>query len=79
MTSIVERTRLSAGNQVVVPSEIRKKFGLKQGDEVIWALVGNEINIRFVRKRRGALSSLIGKLDMGRTSPDEIDETVSLR
>ncbi len=77
MTVTVERTRLSAGNQVVVPSEIRKKFGLKEGDEVIWALVGNEINIRFVRKRKGALSNLIGKLDMGRTSPNQIDEIVS--
>ncbi len=79
MTSIVEKTRLSAGNQVVVPSEIRKKFGLRQGDEVIWTLVGDEIHIKFVRKRSGALSSLIGKLDMGHTNPDQIDEKVSLR
>ena len=77
MTVTVQRTRLSAGNQIVVPSEIRKKFGLREGDEVIWALVGNEINIRFVRKRKGALSNLIGKLDMGRTSPSQIDEIVS--
>ncbi len=77
MTVTVERTRLSAGNQVVVPSEIRKKFGLRQGDEIVWVLVGNEVNIRFVRKRKGALSSLIGKLDMGPTTPAQIDEVVS--
>ncbi len=77
MTIIVERTRLSAGNQVVVPLVIRKKFGLREGDEIIWALFGNEINIRFARKRKGALSNLIGKLDMGRTNPHQIDEIVA--
>ena len=77
MTVTVERTRLSAGNQVVVPSEIRRRFGLKKGDEVIWALLGDEVHVRFVRKRKNSLSSLIGKLDMGPADPDSIDDAVS--
>ncbi len=77
MTVTVEKTRLSAGNQVVVPSEIRKKFGLKEGDEVIWALLGNDVHVRFLRKRKNSLGGLIGRLDMGPTNPDTIDDVVS--
>ena len=77
MTVTVERTRLSAGNQVVVPSEIRKRFGLRKGDEVIWALLGDDVHVRFLRKRKNSLSGLIGKLDMGPTDPESIDDVVS--
>ena len=77
MTPTVERTRLSAGNRVVVPSEIRRRFGLRPGDEVIWALVGDKVHIRFVRKRKNSLQNLIGKLDMGPTDPGMIDDVVS--
>ena len=76
-TVTVERTRLSAGNQVVVPSEIRRRFGLRPGDEVIWTLLGDELHIRFVRKRKNSLQGLIGKLDMGPTDPGMIDDVVS--
>jgi AbrB family looped-hinge helix DNA binding protein len=77
MSVTVEKTRLSRGNQVVVPAKLRKRFGLKEGDEVVWALLGEEVHVKFVRKRRNALTDLIGKLDMGRTNPDLIDEIVS--
>ncbi len=77
MTVTVERTRVSAGNQVVVPSGIRKQFGVKTGDDVIWAVVGGEVHVRFLKKRKNALSGLVGRLDMGRTGPETIDEVVS--
>ena len=76
-TVTVERTRLSAVNRVVVPSQIRRRFGLRPGDEVIWTLLGDEIHIRFVRKRKNSLQGLMGKLDMGRTDPGLVDDVVS--
>ncbi len=77
MSVTVEKTRLSRGNQVVVPARLRKMFGLKEGDEVVWAVLGGEVQVKFVRRRRNALTGLIGKLDMGHTNPDLLDDIVS--
>lgn len=54
-------TKLSSGFQTVLPAEIREKFGVGPGDEVVWTMIGDEIFVR-VRKRGGEdpLSKLIG-------------------
>lgn len=54
-------TKVSSGFQTVLPSEIRKKFGVGPGDEVVWTLVGDEIFVR-VKKKGGKdpLAKLIG-------------------
>jgi len=54
-------TKVSSGFQTVLPAEIREKFGVGPGDEVVWTVVGDEIFVR-VRKKGGEdpLSKLIG-------------------
>lgn len=54
-------TKVSSGFQTVLPAEIREKFDVGPGDEVVWTVVGNEIFVR-VRKKGGKdpLSKLIG-------------------
>ena len=54
-------TKLSSGFQTVLPAEIRERFGVGPGDEVVWTMIGDEICVR-VRKRGGEdpLSKLIG-------------------
>ncbi|KUO41452.1 MAG: hypothetical protein AVW06_04380 [Hadesarchaea archaeon DG-33-1] len=55
------RTKVSKGFQTVMPAEIREKFGIGPGDEVVWAMFGDEIFVR-VRKVRGKdpLLTLLG-------------------
>lgn len=54
-------TKVSSGFQTVLPAEIRKKFDVGPGDEVVWTLIGDEIFVR-VRKKGGKdpLSRLVG-------------------
>jgi len=54
-------TKLSSGFQTVLPAEIRERFGVGPGDEVVWTMIGDEIFVR-VRKIGGEdpLSKLIG-------------------
>ena len=54
-------TKVSSGFQTVLPAEIRKKFDVGPGDEVVWTVIGNEIFVR-VKKSGGKdpLSKLIG-------------------
>lgn len=54
-------TKISSGFQTVLPAEIRKKFDLGPGDEVVWIVTGDEISVRVRKKsRRDALLDLIG-------------------
>lgn len=72
-------TKVSSGFQTVLPAEIREKFDVGPGDEVVWTVIGNEIFVR-VRKKGGKdpLSKLIGAFPT-KTKADataEIDEVV---
>ena len=72
-------TKVSKGFQTVLPAEIRKKFDIGPGDEVVWTVLGDEIFVR-VRKVRGKdpLLALLGafrtkkKID----ATEEIDAVV---
>jgi len=44
------RTKISKGYQVVVPSELRKQFGIAEGDEVLWIASDRGVTTEF-RKR----------------------------
>ncbi len=48
----VFRTKVSRGYQVAVPSELRKRYGVDVGDEVIWILEDKTVRTDF-RKRSG--------------------------
>jgi AbrB family looped-hinge helix DNA binding protein len=72
-------TKVSRGFQTVLPAEIREKFDVGAGDEVVWIVIGNEIFVR-VRKKSGEdpLYKLIGAFPT-RTKADataEIDAVV---
>ncbi|MFQ6050370.1 MAG: AbrB/MazE/SpoVT family DNA-binding domain-containing protein [Candidatus Hydrothermarchaeota archaeon] len=74
MGVVCEKTKISKGFQVVIPSKIRKEFGLEPEDEVVWILEDKKLSISFRKKKK--LSALIGKIDMGETDPQMIDEVV---
>ena len=52
----VFRTKVSQGYQVAVPVELRKRYGVHVGDEVIWILEGNEVRTNF--RRRPSLENI---------------------
>jgi len=61
MGIIMRRLRVSRGYQITVPSESRKKHGLKPGDEIIWIDTGSEIFLRPLKKIK--LTDIIGKYE----------------
>jgi len=44
------RTRISRGYQVVVPSELRRQYGLAEGDEVLWIASDQGVTTEFRKK-----------------------------
>lgn len=50
------RTKVSQGYQVAVPAELRKRYGVDVGDEVIWILQDNEVKTNF--RRRPSLENI---------------------
>ena len=60
--------RVSRRYQVVIPKEIRKALGIKEGDTVLFEIEGDEIRIRKLRSFLDLEGSLKGKS----LSPEEI-------
>lgn len=52
------KTKISKGYQTVVPKEIRGKFGLKQGDSLLWENRGDEIVVK--PKKKTTIEDIIG-------------------
>jgi AbrB family looped-hinge helix DNA binding protein len=44
------RTKISKGYQVVVPAELRKQFGIAEGDEVLWISSDQGVTTKFRKK-----------------------------
>lgn len=44
------RTRVSRGYQVVVPSQIRKRYGVEVGDELVWVVDDQGVRTDFRKK-----------------------------
>ncbi len=53
--------RVSRRYQVVIPKEIRKALGIKEGDRVVFEIEGDEIRIRKLRNFLELEGSLKGK------------------
>ena len=53
--------RVSRRYQVVIPREIRKALGIKEGDRVLFEIEGDEIRIRKLRNFLELEGSLKGK------------------
>lgn len=64
--------RVSKRYQVVIPKEVRKKLGIKEGDKVVFEIEGDEIRIRKVID----FLSLAGSLKGIKLSPRELREKV---
>jgi len=62
--------RVSKRYQVVIPREIRKVLGIKEGDRVVFEIDGDEIRIRKVRDFMSLAGTLKGKL----LSPGQLRE-----
>ena len=60
--------RVSRRYQVVIPREIRKALGIKEGDKILFEIEGDEIRIRKLRNFLELEGSLKGKS----LSPEEI-------
>lgn len=73
--AVKTRTKISAGFQTTLPAEIREKFKVGPGDEVIWTLVGDEIIVRV--KKRGERDPLLKLLGAFRTKTG-VDATKEL-
>ncbi len=72
----VYKTKISKGAQTVVPSAIRRKYGLKKGGYVEWIMDNEKILVSFT-KGEVKLKDLIGKIDMGKTNHRQIDDVVN--
>jgi bifunctional DNA-binding transcriptional regulator/antitoxin component of YhaV-PrlF toxin-antitoxin module len=44
------RTKISRGYQVVVPSELRKRYNVGVGDEVLWEISKQGVSVRLHKK-----------------------------
>ena len=53
--------RVSRRYQVVIPREVRKALGIKEGDRVLFEIEGDEIRIRKLRNFLELEGSLKGK------------------
>lgn len=53
MSSDEETTRVTRKGQVTIPKELRKEFGLEEGDEVVWQKTDDGIRIRKATQAAG--------------------------
>ncbi len=44
------RTRISKGYQIVVPSELRKRYDVSVGDEVLWEISNKGVSVQLHKK-----------------------------
>ena len=67
-TNSVERihTRISKGYQVVVPSELRKRYGVGVGDAVLWKISSKENEVSIELEKKPSLSAIVALGRSGR-------------
>ncbi|MBE9170020.1 AbrB/MazE/SpoVT family DNA-binding domain-containing protein [Pleurocapsales cyanobacterium LEGE 06147] len=61
------KTQLTKDWQITIPSEIRHRLGLREGDELLLIVTDREIRLRPVKKRR--LSEFRGTLPATKPYP----------
>lgn len=52
MIQMTTKTKISSQGRTVIPVEIREKLGIREGEEVEWALQGKVIVVKLVREER---------------------------
>ena len=63
MTITVKNVKISRGLQITIPAEIREKYRLKEGDELVIVDLGKEIIVRSAKKDAD-LTELIGVFEI---------------
>jgi bifunctional DNA-binding transcriptional regulator/antitoxin component of YhaV-PrlF toxin-antitoxin module len=58
----VFRTKISQGYQVAVPAQLRRKYGIGVGDEIVWMVDDGQVRADFRKK-----PSLEGIVSLGRS------------
>jgi AbrB family looped-hinge helix DNA binding protein len=48
---MISRTKVSRGNLTVVPKDVRKTLGVRQGDILEWSLDGERVIVKPRRRR----------------------------
>jgi bifunctional DNA-binding transcriptional regulator/antitoxin component of YhaV-PrlF toxin-antitoxin module len=55
------RTKISKGFQVVVPAELRKRYDVSVGDEVLWEISKSGISVHLQRRPNLANITALGR------------------
>ena len=67
----VIRSKVSPGFQVAVPSELRKKFAVGVGDEVVWIVEGDQVKADF--RKRPTLEGIVSLGASGRKGANAVE------
>ncbi len=54
------KVQVMGDGQIIIPSEIRQRLGLREGDELLFSLEGDVVRLRPIKRRR--LSEFRGAL-----------------
>ncbi len=69
--------RVGRSYQVVIPKEVRRKLGIKEGDMVIFEIDDDEVKIRKVKNFMNMVGTLKGKLLPPGQLRDKIGEEIA--
>lgn len=67
-------TKISKGFQTVVPSDVRKKFGINPGDIVEWQITKEGVIISF--RKKVTIEDIFGMVDGPKTDAVELKKKV---
>jgi AbrB family looped-hinge helix DNA binding protein len=67
-------TKISKGFQTVVPSDVRKKFGINPGDIVEWQITKEGVKISF--RKKVTIEDIFGMVDGPKTDAVELKKKV---
>jgi AbrB family looped-hinge helix DNA binding protein len=66
-------TQITSGGRIVIPAELRRAMGLKDGDEVLVRLEEGELRISTRRQRLKRAQAMVrSRLDADRSLADEL-------
>lgn len=71
--------KLSEGGRVVIPSEIRKALGLKDGDTVLWDVVDGEARLTTRQARMEKARTLFQRYFPKQEGRSVVDELIAER
>jgi bifunctional DNA-binding transcriptional regulator/antitoxin component of YhaV-PrlF toxin-antitoxin module len=70
------RSKVSPGYQVAVPAELRRKYGIGVGDEVVWILEDEQVKADFRKKPTLENIASLGRSGKKGTSAVELKKRV---